>query len=79
MWDAVSDVDLRLDLEAATARLTAKQVEAMRLYLAGYTQAEIGEHIGTKRTSVEDRLMRAIANIAAVLGDDPSKTPRKCL
>ena len=35
------DSDLRLDLERALARLTAKQRQALELWCQGYTLAEI--------------------------------------
>jgi RNA polymerase sigma factor (sigma-70 family) len=59
MWECIEDVDLRLDLEAASERLTDKQRQVVVLYLAGYTQAEIGVALGIARTSVRDHIAGA--------------------
>jgi DNA-directed RNA polymerase specialized sigma24 family protein len=67
MWECIEDVDLRLDLEAASERLTDKQRQVVVLYLAGYTQAEIGTVLETGKAAVCRCLQRARALISEVM------------
>ena len=57
------DIDLRMDIEAAIQRLTAKQHRALMCHLAGYTQAEIAVLVGIDRSNVARRVQRAYERI----------------
>lgn len=63
----VDDVDLRLDLSRACARLTERQFEVVNLLARGYTQAEIGEQLGIGRRTVGHHLASAAKRLAFLL------------
>jgi RNA polymerase sigma factor (sigma-70 family) len=55
----VDDVDLRLDLSRACARLTERQRAALVLVVGGLSQAEAAEQLGIGQPAVSYRLTRA--------------------
>lgn len=67
-WD---DIELLMDVREALAQLTDKQREALVLWLAGYTQAEIGERLGVSRQAVTERIAGAIERIREMVGGEP--------
>ncbi len=71
MWEAIEDVDLRLDLEAATERLTTKQREAVALMLEGYTQEEIGARLGAGQRAICYRIEAAVVTFRGNLLKSP--------
>jgi len=52
-------IDQHIDIERALAALTAKQAEAVRLAMQGYTQAEAAALLGIHRIVFKRRLIRA--------------------
>ena len=50
--DPRKDLILRLDLEAALERLTARQRQAIQLVMEGYTECEIAEEMGVSQPAV---------------------------
>jgi len=59
MFEDVDDFAARLDLQSAARALTPCQAVALRLWLTGYTQAEIGEIEGVSQQAVSCRIARA--------------------
>lgn len=66
MLDAVDDRAALLDLRDAWHVLTPRQAIALRLWLVGYTQAEIGEIEGVDRSAISHRIGRALATLRRV-------------
>lgn len=70
--DIADDVVHRADVDAAMARLSARDEEILRLHLwEGLEAREIAEVIGTSAGVVRPRLSRARARLRDVLGRDP--------
>ncbi len=59
------DSATRLDVQAALRRLTARQRTAVFLRAEGFTLAEIGSTLGTKKAAVSRLLGRAYERIRA--------------
>ena len=53
------DMDLRMDLQRACARLTERQRVVLALTMEGYTQREVGEMLGIERSVVARHLAAA--------------------
>ena len=51
-------IDQHIDIERALAALTAKQAEAVRLAMQGYTQAEAARLLGIHRNALKRRMTR---------------------
>jgi len=61
--DLAARCELRIDLERACRGLTARQRQALALWLQGYTQREIGEMMGIRRWTVCGLLRRAFRRL----------------
>ena len=53
------DMDLRMDLQRACARLTERQRAVLALTLDGYTQREVGEMLRVSHVAVHYHLAAA--------------------
>ena len=56
-------VERWIDLEGALEKLTAKQQEAVDLWMKGYTQAEIGEELGISQRAAAYRIEAGLRNL----------------
>jgi len=63
----IAKAELRIDLEAAIARLTPEQHQAVYWWLEGYTQRETAERLGVDHSTVCRRLGGALAVIKSCL------------
>ena len=59
MFEGIDDVATRIDLRQNMRQLTQGQFVAVRLYLVGYTHAEIGAALGVSRRAISYRIERA--------------------
>ena len=59
--------DLRLDLQDALGRLTARQLEVARLTAEGYTQEQIGARLGIEQSVVSRHRTAAKRKLARLL------------
>jgi DNA-directed RNA polymerase specialized sigma24 family protein len=59
----IAKAELRIDLEAAIARLTPEQHEAVYWWLLGYSQRGTAERLGVDQSTVSRRLGGALAHI----------------
>lgn len=65
MFETLEDTEARLDLRHNMRQLTRGQFVAIRLYLVGYTHAEIGAALGVTRRAIGRRIERARATLAS--------------
>lgn len=57
--DEIQDCENRMDVEQAISRLTPQQRRAVRLYLAGYSQAEIARKFGVSQQAIS-KMMKVV-------------------
>ena len=57
--DEIQDCENRMDVEQAISRLTPQQGRAVRLYMAGYTQAEIARKFGVSQQAIS-KMMKVV-------------------
>lgn len=73
MYGDLSAIILRLDVSQAFKHLSERQKKVVWLYfLAGYTQAEIGNMLGVSQRMVSEYVDQTCKRLACVLegGDD---------
>lgn len=64
MFEGVEDIPTRLDLRQNLRQLTRRQFVAVKLYLVGYSHAEIGEIEHVSRSAISYRIERATARLS---------------
>ena len=69
-WD---EVDERIDLESALRTLTPRQERVVRLWLAGYTQAEIGQKMGVTNRMIRYHFANIRGHFLFALRNSPNR------
>ena len=72
----IRDLEFRMDVNTLRSMLTAEERKVLSMRLEGYTNAEIGEAIGSNRHRVEKTVLKHIQEVARLCGFVPQREIR---